>query len=58
MTQLRQELRTDMTELREEFRRSHQQLMLALSGHAHNEDGQAVFIAPPELDATLTPADD
>ena len=68
MAQLRQEQREDMAELREdmaqlrqellaEFRRSHQQLMLALVNHSHNEEGQAVFTAPPDLETTPTPAD-
>ncbi len=50
MAQLRQELVA-------EFRRSHQQLMLALVSHSHGEDGQAVFTAPPEMETTPTPAD-
>ncbi len=62
MAEFRREHREDLAqlrdELREDFRRSHQQLMLALVSHSHNEDGQAVFTTPPELDTTPTPADD
>lgn len=62
MAQFRQEYKEDMAQLRQElrddFRRSHQQLMLALVSHSHNDDGQAVFAAPPEMDTTPTPADD
>ena len=62
MAQLRQEHREGMAQLRQElvaeFRRSHQQLMLALVNHSHNAEGQAVFTAPPDLETTPTPADD
>ncbi len=58
MTGLRNELKAGTAGLREDFRRSHQQLLTALAGHAHNEDGQAVFTTPPELDTMPTPADD
>ena len=58
MERLRQEFREDMERLRQDFRRSHQQLLLALAGHHHNDDGQAVFTEPPELDAAPTPGDD
>ena len=64
MVQLRADMREDMThlredmaQLREEFRRSHQQIMLALVNHSHNDDGQAVFTLPPELETTPAPAD-
>ena len=61
MVQLRQEHREDMVQLRQElvaeFRRSHQQLMLALVSHSHGADGQAMFTAPPEMETTPTPAD-
>ena len=61
MVQLRQEHREDMAQLRQElvaeFRRSHQQLMLALVSHSHGADGQAMFTAPPEMETTPTPAD-
>ena len=57
MAQLRSDFREDMAQLREDFRRSHQQLMLALVNHSHNEEGQAVFTAPPEMETTLSPAD-
>ena len=55
--QLRADMREDMAQLREEFRRSHQQIMLALVNHSHNDDGQAVFTLPPELETTPAPAD-
>jgi hypothetical protein len=55
--ELRQDLKSDMTQLREEFRRSHQQLMIALGNHSHREDGQAIFTLPPELETTPAPAD-
>ena len=42
-------------ELRGEFRRSHQQIMLALVNHSHRPDGQPVFTLPPELELTLAP---
>ena len=55
---MRSEFKADMTqmrdELREDFRRSHQQIMLALVNHSHRPDGPAVFTLPPELE--LTPA--
>ena len=57
MAQLRSDFREDMAQLREDFRRSHQQLMLALINHSHNDDGQAVFTAPPEMETTPSPAD-
>ena len=44
------------TELREDFRRSHQQIMLALVNHSHRPDGQPVFTLPPELELTPAPA--
>ena len=56
--ELRNELKADTAGLREDFRRSHQQMLTALAGHTHNEDGQAVFTAPPEMDAMPAPADD
>ena len=43
-------------ELREEFCRSHQQIMLALVNHSHRPDGPAVFTLPPELELTPAPA--
>jgi hypothetical protein len=61
MAQSRQEHKEEMAqfrqELRDDFRRSHQQMMLALVNHSHNDDGQAVFTLPPELETTPTPAD-
>ena len=56
--ELRNELKADNAQLREEFRRSHQQIMLALVNHSHREDGQAVFTLPPEMEITPAPADD
>ena len=42
-------------ERRGEFRRSHQQIMLALVNHSHRPDGPAVFTLPPELELTPAP---
>ena len=39
--ELRNEFRADMAQLREDFRRSHQQIMLALVNHSHRPDGPA-----------------
>ena len=61
MAQFRREYKEDMAQLRQEllseFRRSHQQLMLALANHSHNDDGQAVFALPPEMETIPSPAD-
>ena len=61
MAESRREHRADMArlsqELREEFRHSHQQIMLALVNHSHREDGQAVFARPPEMETAPAPAD-
>ena len=56
--ELRNELKADNAQFREEFRRSHQQIMLALVNHSHREDGQAMFTLPPEMEITPAPADD
>ena len=56
--EIRNEMKAEMAQLREDFRRSHQQIMLALVNHSHREDGQAVFTAPPEQETTPAPADD
>ena len=56
--ELRQQFKADMAQLREDFCCGHQQLLTAPAGHAHDEDGQAVFTAPLEMDATSAPADD
>ena len=53
--ELRNEFRADMAQLREDFRRSHQQIMLALVNHSHRPDGQPVFTLPPELELTPAP---
>ena len=58
--ELRNEFKAEMAqmrnELREDFRRSHQQIMLALVNHSHRPDGQPVFTLPPELELTPAPA--
>ena len=54
LAQLRACMREDMTQLCEEFRRSHQQMMLALVNNSHREDGQPVFTLPSEME--ITPA--
>ena len=56
--ELRNELKADNAQLREEFRRSHQQIMLALVNHSYRDDGPAVFTLPPEMEITPAPADD
>ena len=62
IAEFRREHREDMArfsqELREEFRRSHQQIMLALVNHSHRDDGQSVFTLPPETEIAPAPADD
>ena len=35
-----------MREMRDEMRRNHEQLMMALINHAHDETGQAMFRNP------------
>ena len=42
-------------ERRGEFRRSHQQIMLARVNLSHRPDGPAVFTLPPELELTPAP---
>ena len=53
MTELRSDFKQEMTqtrqELLQEFRRSHDQLLLALANHSHTDNGQAMFTVPPEL---------
>ena len=40
-------LSVQMDELRDEIRRSNQQLFHALANHTHDGDGNAVFTVPP-----------
>ena len=39
-------------EIREEIRRSNQQLLHALANHTHDENGNAVFTVPPGSEPT------
>ncbi len=39
-------------ELREEIRRSNQQLLYSLANHTHDADGNAVFTTPPGMEPT------
>ncbi len=49
VTELRQEMATNRLELLQEFRRSHQQLLLALASHTHADGTPATFTLPPQL---------
>lgn len=55
---LRAEIEKSKNEVLQEIRRSHQQTMLALAHHTHNENGQAVFTLPPDVELVPAPADD
>lgn len=39
-------------DMREEIRRSNQQLLHALANHTHDDDGNAVFTVPPGTEPT------
>ena len=43
----REEMSNDMNKLREDMHRNHQQLLVALANHSHDEQGHAVFRMPP-----------
>ena len=45
----KQEMAQTRQELLQEFRRSHDQLLLALANHSHADNGQDMFTVPPEL---------
>ena len=62
ITSMKEELRGEIAsakfETLQEIRRSHQQIMLALANHTHNnDDGQAVFALPPDVELMPSPAD-
>ena len=62
ITSMKEELRGEIAsakfETLQEIRRSHQQIMLALANHTHNnDDGQAVFALPPDVELVPSPAD-
>ena len=46
MRELREEMRAEMREMREEMRRNHEQLLMTLANHGHDETGQAIFRNP------------
>ena len=45
-------LSVQIEDLREEMRRSNQQLLHSLANHTHDENGNAVFTVPPGADPT------
>ena len=54
---LRGEIDKAKNEVIQEIRRSHHQIMLALVNHSHDENGQAVFTLPPDVELVPSPAD-
>lgn len=54
---LRAEIDKAKNEVLREVRRSHQQIMLALVNHTHDDNGQAVFTLPPDVELVPSPAD-
>ena len=54
---LRAEIEKSKNEVLQEVRRSHQQIMLALANHTHDDNGQAVFTLPPDVELVPAPAD-
>ena len=54
---LRAEITSAKNEILQEVRRSHHQIMLALVNHTHDENGQAMFTLPPDVELVPSPAD-
>ncbi|MCY3692909.1 MAG: hypothetical protein OXI54_14415 [Chloroflexota bacterium] len=54
---LRADIEKTRNEVLQEIRRSHQQIMLVLANHTHDDNGRAVFTLPPDVELVPAPAD-